>query len=248
MGWKSNLRTDTQLIKKESDFTLKNHEKPDGRGQYAMQSWAEARKAGGIAFTPEQIEKFLGERDDSMMTRKEVQDRISAYFQSCITLTEDEESGEFNHIWKRNPTKSGLALALGLSPGTLCDYVRGKDRKGNYYKSTGENQGLQRIATADHDLIHKAYQIITDFYEGKLADNRNNSGTIFWLLNTENRKWSNEQDIRIGEMESERPMIPASELPKLIASRYGMTVDEAMALPEPEIPEWTDNQNKESEG
>lgn len=203
-----------------------------------MQSWAEMRKAGGIAFTPGQIgqiEKFLEERDSSMMTREEVQNRISAYFQSCITLTEDEESGEFNYGWKRNPTKSGLALVLGISPGTLCDYVRGKDRKGNCYKSTGENQGSQRIATADHDLIHKAYQIITDFYEGKLADNRNNSGTIFWLLNTENRKWSNEQDIRIGGMEQEHQI--ASRSAEEIAASYGIKYENAEYLELPELPE-----------
>ena len=195
---------------------MKNEEKTDGRGQYMIRAWEEAKKAGGLSYSPEQIQAILEERDDVMLTRSEVKNRISAYFQSCLMLSRDEDTHEVNYVWKRNPTKSGLALVLGLSPQTLIDYVKGSDRRGNIYKAEGENKGRQKIATADFDLIRKAYILIEDFYEQKLGDNRNNAGVIFWLNNKENTRWSNEQEFKFGTIEQpERRALSASELPKL---------------------------------
>ena len=195
---------------------MKNVEKTDGRGQYMVRAWEEAKKAGGLSYSPEQIEAILEESDDVVLTRAEVKDRISAYFQSCLMLSQDEDTQEENYVWRRNPTKSGLALALGVSPQTVVDYVKGTDRRGNIYKAEGENKGRQKIATADFDLIRKAYILIEDFYEQKLGDNRNNAGVIFWLNNKENTRWSNEQEFKFGVVENEeRRVLTAAELPKL---------------------------------
>lgn len=195
---------------------MKNEEKPDGRGQYMVRAWAEAKKAGGLSYSPEQIESILEECDDLVLTRAEVKNKISAYFQNCLTVSKDEDTQEINYVWKRNPTKSGLALALGVSPQTMIDYVKGSDRRGNIYKAKGENKGRQKVATADFDLIRKAYILIEDFYEQKLGDNRNNAGVIFWLNNRENSRWSNEQEFRFGTVEQpERRVLSAQELPKL---------------------------------
>ena len=113
---------------------MKNEEKTDGRGQYMVRAWEEAKKAGGLSYSPEQIAAILDERsNEEMLTREEVKHRIAAYFQNCITLSRDEDTGTLDYVWKRNPTKSGLALALSVSPHTLIDYVKGKDRHGNVY-------------------------------------------------------------------------------------------------------------------
>lgn len=195
---------------------MKREEKSEGRGQFMVRAWEEARKTGGLSYSPEQIRTFLEERDDVMLTREEVKNRIFSYFQDCLTLSEDEDTHVLNYVWKRNPTKSGLALALGVQPQTVIDYVKGSDRRGNIYKKEGENKGRQRIATADFDLIRKAYILIEDFYEQKLGDNRNNAGTIFWLNNKENTRWSNEQEFKFGTAEQrDRGTMSAEELPVL---------------------------------
>lgn len=195
---------------------MKNEEKPIGRGKYAVMAWEEAKKAGGLSYSPEQIQTILEESGDEVLTREEVKNKISAYLQSCITSSQDDETQELNYVWKRNPTKSGLALTLGVSPQTLIDYVKGSDRRGNIYKTEGENKGRQKIATADFDLIRKAYILIEDFYEQKLGDNRNNAGVIFWLNNKENTRWSNEQEFKFGTIEQpERRILSVDELPRL---------------------------------
>lgn len=225
--------------KKDGDFILKDNEKSDGRGQFAIRGWEEAKKSGGLSYSPEQIEAILEESGDEMLTREEVKNRISAYLQNCLTVAQDEDTGEFNYVWKRNPTKSGLALALSVSPQTLIDYVKGSDRRGNIYKMTGENKGVQKIATADFDLIRKAYILIEDFYEQKLGDNRNNAGVIFWLNNKENTRWSNEQEFKFSSMGQQEHQI-ASRSAEEIAASYGIKYENAEYLELPELPEVPD--------
>lgn len=217
---------------------MKNEEKPDGRGQYMIRAWEEAKKAGGLSYSPEQIETILEERDDKVLTRAEVKTRISAYFQSCLTVSEDEDTQEINYVWKRNPTKSGLALALGVSPQTVVDYVKGSDRRGNIYKAEGENKGRQKIATADFDLIRKAYILIEDFYEQKLADNRNNAGVIFWLNNKENTRWSNEQEFKFSTEQKVEQM--PTRTPEEIAATYGKATELSNTTGFLELPEVPD--------
>lgn len=206
-----------------------NEKKLIGKGQYAVRQWEDIKKGGGFSYSPEQIQKILEEGSDDMLTRDEVKNRISAYFQGCIIVSQNEDTGEIEHAWKRNPTKSGLALALSVSPQTLIDYMHGVDRHGNAYKPEGENKGKQKIATADFDLVRKAYALIEDFYEQKLADNRNNSGVIFWLLNSYGGKWTNEQKI---EVSTER-MKESPPTPDEIAAKYSIEYnpDEIIELP-----------------
>lgn len=87
----------------------------------------------------------MEESGEEMLTREEVKNKISAYLQSCITMSQDEETQEFNYVWKRNPTKSGLALALSVSPQTLIDYVKGSDRRGNTYKPEEKIKADRRL-------------------------------------------------------------------------------------------------------
>jgi hypothetical protein len=199
----------------KNDFELK--QKIDNRGQRMVIAWQEAKKAGGIAYTPQQIDSILEERDDIVLTREEVKERISAYFQSCMTIAEDENTHELGYVWKKNPTKSGLALILGVRPETLIDYVKGHDRHGYVYKTDNQKENVQKINTNDFDLIRKAYVLIEDFYEQKLGDNRNNAGVIFWLNNRENSRWSNEQEFKFGTLENreDKHILTAAELPKL---------------------------------
>ncbi len=127
--------------------------KTDSRGQYMAMAWQEAKKAGRLAYSPQQINSILEERDNIVLTREEVKQRISAYFQNCMTVGQDEETQELTYIWKRNPTKSGLALVLGVSPQTLVDYVKGVDRRANKYKVENQRETVQKINTNDFDLI-----------------------------------------------------------------------------------------------
>jgi hypothetical protein len=192
--------------------------KTDRRGQHMVLAWQEAKKAGGIGYSPQQIDFFLNEREDVMLSRNEVKDRISDYFQSCMTIATDEETGETNFVWKRNPTKSALAVCLGITADTLISYVKGADKHGNMYKQQGFNDKVQKIATADFDLLRRAYSLIESFYEEKLGDNRNNAGTIFWLNNRENTKWSNQQEFTFNTPDTSNVShLRASDLPRLKA-------------------------------
>ncbi len=211
---------------------MANEPKTDNRGQYMVRVWEDIKKTGGLAYSPQQIKTIFGERDDTMLTRNEVKERISAYFQSCITVSQDEDTQELNYIWKRNPTKSGLAIMLNVEPQTLCDYVRGRDRRNNRYKTENQRETIQKINTCDFDLLRKAYALIEEFYEGKLGDNRNNSGVIFWLLNKENSRWSNEQDVRFGELE---PRHEQGRTPQEIMLQYG--IKDGESIEPPELPE-----------
>ena len=187
----------------------------DNRGQHTVSVWQELKKAGGLAYSPEQLDTLLfQESGEDMLTREEVTDRIRSYFLTCMTVEEDE-NGELIHVWCKNPTKTGLALSLGVSNQTLCDYVKGSDRKGHDYK-LDMKQRPQKINTADFDLIRKAYQVIESFYEEKLADNRNNAGVIFWLNNRENTKWSNQQEFQFGVSDGDEKIpLSVNDLPKL---------------------------------
>lgn len=213
--------------------------KTDNRGQYMAMAWQEAKKAGGLAYSPQQIDSILEERDDIVLTREEVKQRISAYFQNCMTVGQDEETLELTYIWKRNPTKSGLALVLGVSPQTLVDYVKGVDRRDNKYKVENQRETVQKINTNDFDLIRKAYALIEDFYEQKLGDNRNNAGVIFWLNNRENSRWSNEQEFKFGTIEPKENI--HTRTPAEIAAEYGCNYLEGDAdATMPELPEFPD--------
>ena len=88
-----------------------------------------------------------------------------------------------------------------------------------------------RISPSDFDLVRKAYQIITIFYESKLSENRNPAGIIYWLNNSLNEQWSNEQTFKIKaeENNSNMPQVSREE----IAARHAVYI----GAEEPEKPE-----------
>lgn len=181
-----------------------------------QRQWEELKKAGGIAFPIDTLEELLiGKEEKDMLTRDEVVQRVSGYFASCIRMAIDEETGSELSTWVRNPTKTGLALALGIDKQTLLDYVKGLNAASNPF-SVDKPSHNRKISTSDFDILRRAYQVIEDFYEQKLGENRNNAGVMYWLNNAHNSKWSNEQEFKFGtHQEQPKISLKDTELPKL---------------------------------
>ena len=168
------------------------------KGDFARKTWNELSKGGSTAPSLESLRKMLEERREpsemAVYSRQEVIDRVYGYFRNCI-CDEVTESGQQNLRWIKNPTKAGLAIALGLTTETLINYVRGRRSDNVLYENGSREHSTRIVATEDFDVLRKAYQVIEEFYEGKLTENRNPAGSIFWLLNSKNTEWSNEKII-----------------------------------------------------
>ena len=181
--------------------------------RFMIRQWEEIKKAGGLSVSIETITDLLERKNDNMLTRKEVLDMVAGYFNSCLKVVEDEDTGEMVTTWAKNPTKSGLAIALGISKQTLLDYVQNSNSQNKPYREIP--YAHRRIATEDFDILCKAYAIIENFYEEQLAMNKNNAGVIYWLNNASNTKWSNEQEFRFDMAENRNNRrITTEELPK----------------------------------
>lgn len=172
--------------------------KGSGSGSSVAQMWQEINKGGGEAPTLNEIKQILrGGEEGVMLTKSEVEQRITEYFQSktCVIQSED---GQPVTIWKSAPTKSELAGRLGISLATLSRYSRGEYNGGRKF------QGMTNEVCEPESfpVIHRAMLIISDFYERQLSLNKNNSGCIFWLLNSENEKWSNTQEVHVEKKET----------------------------------------------
>lgn len=188
----------------------------DRKPRFMQRQWEELKKAGGIAFPVDRLEELLqGNEEEEVLSRDEVIKRVKEYFASCIQMAIDEETETELSTWVRNPTKTGLALALGIDKQTLLDYVKGLNCKNEPFSI--ENPNSRRIInTSDFDILRRAYQIIEDFYEQKLGENRNNAGVMYWLNNAHNSKWSNEQEFKFGvPVEQPKPSLSNAELPRL---------------------------------
>lgn len=183
--------------------------------RFMVRQWEDLKKSGGVTFSLNQMELILQGGDGTVLTREEVMRKVIDYFNSCVKVVLDEDTQEKVTTWVRNPTKSGLALCLGIDKQTLLDYVKGVNSDGKAYSRT--NPDYKRIvATEDFDILQRAYSLIETFYEEKLGENRNNAGTIYWLNNANNTKWSNEQEFKFGTIDQpERRVLTAAELPKL---------------------------------
>lgn len=193
-----------------------------GKGQFMKRQWEDLKKSGGIALSINEIRAILEEGDtEKMLSREEVLNRITGYFNSCLKIAVDADTGKEVATWVRNPTKSGLALALGVAKETLIDYCNGINSAGRGFSWT-KPDAKRVVSNEDFDIVRKAYALIESFYEEKLGDNRNNAGVIYWLNNTANSKWSNEQEFRFGTVEQQyHRVLSAAELPQL-----GNTEDE----------------------
>lgn len=162
-------------------------------------TWEEIRKNGGECYPIETIKNILEGDNKSMAaySRQEIIDRIADYFQSITEKVVDEDSGEVRTVWKRNPTKSGLALSLNMTVESLSRIVNDRNTDGQPFQE--KPTPTTKIGKPDFDVILTAYTLITDFYEQNLGKNMNNSGSIFWLNNAQNGKWSNQQEFTFNQ-------------------------------------------------
>lgn len=193
-----------------------------GSGSHIKRSWEEINKGGGEAPSPIEISKYLQNSGSKrQLSREEVQARINNYFDACIEAYQDEDIGETFFRWRRNPTKAGLAISLGISAETLSHYIANKVAGREY---TDANQST--VSRDDFDLIQAAVSVIQSYYEGNLGKNRNNSGSIFWLLNVGEERWTNTQTIKtIGDDSVSTPALTQEDIKQIAeqASQQNMT-------------------------
>ena len=101
-----------------------------------------------------------------------------------------------------------MAISLGISAETLSHYIANKVAGREY---TDANQST--VSRDDFDLIQAAVSVIQSYYEGNLGKNRNNSGSIFWLLNVGEERWTNTQTIKtIGDDNTSAPVLTQDEI------------------------------------
>ena len=188
---------------------MQKNEELRGSGSHIKRSWEEINKGGGEAPSPIEISKYLQNSGSKrQLSREEVQARINNYFDACIEAYQDEDIGETFFRWRRNPTKAGLAISLGISAETLSHYIANKVAGREY---TDANQST--VSRDDFDLIQAAVSVIQSYYESNLGKNRNNSGSIFWLLNVGEERWTNTQTIKtIGDDNTSAPVLTQDEI------------------------------------
>lgn len=199
-----------------------------GKGNFMRKTWEELQKGGSLAPAFSEIEDLIREDQTRVLRREEVQDIILQYFKSKLQKVVDDDTGEIVTIWRSAPTKTELAAVLGVDPVTLSRYVAGK-YNGRSYVDGGK---VGRVSPDDFDLVRKAYQIISNYYESKLHENRNVAGVIYWLNNSLNPHWSNEQTVTL-KTEDNNQNIPQQSREEIAARHAGY-----IGAPEPEKPEF----------
>lgn len=189
--------------------------KTKGKGAFSVGNWQEIRKAGGESPTPAQITTYLHGRTDRRLSREELIQRIDGYFASCIRQYIDEETGETGYSWRKNPTKSELAISIGVSSATLSRYLAGRHDGMEYSGLDPARQGV--VSPNDFDIVRAAATVIESFYESRLGVNMNNAGCIFWLKNRDNTNWHDSMDMTLSaNANQEREQLSREE----IAARY----------------------------
>lgn len=207
---------------------MKNELKKVDDKRFMVRQWEDIKKAGSLTFSIETMKELLQGSDAEMLTREQLIDRITGYFNSCVKVVVDEDTGEQMTTWAKNPTKTELALVIGVDKQTLCDYVSGKNSRGDNYSY--DRPDIKRVvATSDFDVIRRAYTIIESFYEGQLGQNKNNAGVIFWLNNACNNKWSNEQEFKFSSENENHSRFIAPQTPEEIARQYAQQIDVSVA-------------------
>lgn len=192
---------------------MEDSKQSKGRGSYIKRSWEDINKGGGEAPSPAEVSHYLlNTGSKRQLPREEVQNRINNYFSSCIEEYEDEDTNETFFRWRRNPTKAGLAIALGVTAETLSHYVANRVW-GKEYANTVQST----VSRNDFDLIQAAVSVIQSYYEGNLGKNRNNSGSIFWLLNVGEERWTNTQTIKtISDEQGQAPALSQEEIRQIV--------------------------------
>ena len=206
----------------------------DGKGQFMIRQWEDLKRSGGITFNLDQMEQILKGGEAAVLTREEVMNKVLGYFNGCVKVVMDEDTQEPVTTWVRNPTKSGLALCLGIDKQTLIDYVKGLNSEGKQFSRMSPDH-KRVVATEDFDILRRAYALIETFYEEKLGENRNNAGVIYWLNNASNGRWSNEQEFKFSS--EQRTNFITTRTPEEIAASYGQSINDISDLQLPEIPD-----------
>lgn len=168
-------------------------EQKPGKQRFMVKTWEDLKKGGGLCIPWETAVNLMSESDNVKIDLTEAQTRVGIYFRSCQREIINEETGETEFVWAKAPTKSGLALVLGVTRMCLYDILN---------KPRSENGSYNAKILPDAiPFLKRAMDFIEVYYEEKLGENRNNAGTIFWLTNKNNSKWSNEQEFKFGKQE-----------------------------------------------
>lgn len=188
----------------ENENLPENPEKPEepgkptkpGRGAFLAAAWTELRASKDAALSLPQVESILNDTSTGQLTRAELIERLKAYFATKIQLVTDEAGNEY-YCWVAPPLKTELALVLGISYRTIARYCCGEYKPGSIYQGQRE----RRISLEDVDLLQKAMDVITSYYEKKLTTSRTPAGPIFWLLNASQSEWTNDQKLTVAREE-----------------------------------------------
>lgn len=162
--------------------------KTEGRGSVTARSWQEVTEI--VPVDIKSLEAYISRNDNGRrLSRQELEARIKAYFRQRMTIEADAETGKENIRWIQPPTIAGVSMAIGISTKTFRRYVNG-NFDGKPY--TGESS---IVAPEDFDLLRRAFQIVEDFNESRLASN--SFGAVFWLKSAENGRWSDNSSAEV---------------------------------------------------
>lgn len=147
--------------------------------RYTQRSMEEIDKNPPAAPPPELIRELMSKtskvgRPAFYNTRDEFAERTAEYFTSKQMCVFNEKGDLIGYKWTEKLTMSGLALWLHMSTTTLRNY--------------GKRDEFS-------DIVEYAKQIVENFNESALFENRNPAGPIFSLKN--NFGWSDKNEIVI---------------------------------------------------
>lgn len=179
------------------DMTLKPGQVRKPR--YAQQLAAEIERNPPSAPPPDVIETYIRSagRPPRYNSPEDMQEDIIRYFKDNMQEVQDETGQHMGYRFCNRISLGDLAIYLGMNPSSLRDY-RHKD--------------------AFTQTIKNAKNIIENYYEKALQENRNPAGICFILKN--GFGWRDVQEVQVQERD---PMGPAPDAAAL-AQRYAASL------------------------